>query len=167
MIEINKPTNKNYWVATATDGSVVHIGETNPNQVTTTGLDSLDYTESDNEHLSTVSNYADRFDELPQQGELVEEDKIYRYNDTVIRCIQEHKRTIYEPHQTPALFVFTGNADGSIPLWSDFESFEFQQLPIGTAVIHEGTTYYLIDQGQGFREPGTSAGDFGWSTEEP
>jgi len=105
MIEINKPTNKNYWVATATDGSVVHIGETNPNQVTSTGLDSLDYTESVEEHLLTASQYAETFPDLPPQGEPVEAGVTYNDNGQAVRCVQSHTRTADAVEDIPALFA--------------------------------------------------------------
>jgi hypothetical protein len=43
--------------------------------------------------------------ELPASG-LVEKDKLYKYGEQVIQCIQTHNRTIYTPEQTPALFSF-------------------------------------------------------------
>jgi hypothetical protein len=57
--------------------------------------------------------------------------------------------------------------DGEIPEWSSFASHEFQTMPIGTAVMDNGTVYYLINQGQGFRQPSGPHGHFGWSTTKP
>jgi hypothetical protein len=57
--------------------------------------------------------------------------------------------------------------DGEISEWSSFASHEFQTLPIGTAVMDNGTVYYLINQGQGFRQPSGPHGHFGWSTTKP
>lgn len=41
MRELSKPAQRTYWVARDDDGTVIHTGHTDPDQVTTTGLNTL------------------------------------------------------------------------------------------------------------------------------
>ena len=59
-----------------------------------------------------------------------------------------------------------GNGD-EIPEWSSIASHEFQNLPIGFAVMDEGTKYYLINPAQGHWQPSGPDGHHGWSTQDP
>ncbi len=56
---------------------------------------------------------------------------------------------------------------GTIPEWSSFASHEFQHMAIGTAVMDEGTKYYLINPAQGHWKPSGAHGHHGWSTTQP
>jgi hypothetical protein len=56
---------------------------------------------------------------------------------------------------------------GVIPEWSSFNHWEFQSLPLGTAVMDNGVIYYLINQGHGYHQPSGAHGHFGWSTIQP
>lgn len=105
MPKLEHPANKNFWIARNADDSVVHIGQTNPDQVTVTGLDELNYTEDDAEHLRQASNYADKFPDLPSEGEQVERDQIYNNNGRAVRCIQSHRRTHRDVTEEPALWT--------------------------------------------------------------
>lgn len=96
------------------------------------------------------------------------------------RDLRQHGGEIYrsvidgnttEPGSDPRYWVQEGQklpeVEAQVPNWSDFESHEFQSLDIGTAVIDNNTTYYLVDPGQGHRQPSGEFGHFGWSEEAP
>ncbi len=59
----------------------------------------------------------EQFTELPEIGEWVDADRVYRYGDKMVRCVQGHNRTIYEPEQTPALFIVIEPTGGDYPVW--------------------------------------------------
>ena len=59
------------------------------------------------------------FDNLPSNG-WIEKDKMYNYNNTTILCIQGHDRTIYPPEQTPNLFSFYREDNGTL-VWIENE----------------------------------------------
>jgi len=68
-----------------------------------------------------------------------------------------------EPTNAPTLW----NLDSTqLREWSSYESFEFQNMELGTQVLDEGNTYALINQGQGFRKPSGEFGSFGWELVE-
>lgn len=98
MPEINKPSRTKHWIAIG--NGVVHIGKTNPNQVTTTGLDSL-------EPFNTEEDRFDALDpadlpQLPDVGRVVEEQKAYRYRNRAVISKSPHVR---EQNNNPDLFV--------------------------------------------------------------
>ena len=43
MAEIYKPEQTTYWIAYSNDNQIVHWGETNPESVTTSGMDNFEY----------------------------------------------------------------------------------------------------------------------------
>jgi hypothetical protein len=86
------------------------------------------------------------------------------FNGTTYRVGVGHKS---QADWTPDIVPwFTRELNEGTP-WSNYASHEFQSLPIGTAVTDEGTTYYLINQGQGHRKPSGQFGHFGWSETKP
>lgn len=100
-------------------------------------------------------------------GTLVKKGKLVRHNDKPYICNIEHTvQSDWQPGVAETLW-FTRYPDDVIAEWSSFASHEFQAMPIGTPVMHNDITYYLINQGQGFREPGSQYGHFGWSTTQP
>jgi hypothetical protein len=100
MAEINNPSKRTFWKAT--NGTIVHEGFTDIDQVTTTGQPSI-ISDTD---ASTI------FPALPSSGTLTEGD-IYSYNGGMVQVIQTHERTIYAPEDTPALFyVYRANTEG-------------------------------------------------------
>jgi len=42
---------------------------------------------------------------MPEEGEPVEENKLYKFNNKVYHVVQPHIRTYYDPDETPALFA--------------------------------------------------------------
>lgn len=137
MPEINKPTEATYWVARNADGSVLHHGVTDTNQVTTTGQPTFVYDTEQGEQLAELSNYADQFSVLPDSGEL-QAGEIYRYGDELYAVRQSHSRTEHAPQDVPALFLWY-RSDGSSTNWAAGE-----QVLIGTVRSHDGTDYKCI-----------------------
>ncbi len=52
------------------------------------------------------------------------------------------------------------------PEWSGFESHAFQHMEVGTAVMDDGTVYYLVNPGQGHHQPSGPHGHHGWSEDK-
>ena len=163
MRKIEKPANRTFWAVESTDKSILHQGETNPDQVTETGLNNfLATTEDESEHLSNIAHHVEKFPNLPDEGKEVEKGEIYNDNGTLVKAIQSHTRTHFPTEETPNLFIRAAVL-GVIPEWSSFESFEFQNMDLGRKVRDEGKTYELIDKGQGHRKHSGPDGHFGWS----
>ena len=55
------------------------------------------------EYLTKVSTTI--FPSLPSSGDL-KKGEVYSYNNGAVMVVQDHKRTIYTPEETPALFSF-------------------------------------------------------------
>ena len=94
MIHIEKPNKRTFWKIRSADGSVIHKGITEINQVTSTNME----IESQDSDPSNV------FDPLPESGEL-KEGEIYTWDGKMVRVEQTHDRMHYAPDQTPALFT--------------------------------------------------------------
>ena len=90
-----------------------------------------------------------------------------RWKGVLYKCIISHTTQLdWKPDIATTLWNRTPEP-GEIPEWSSFASHEFQNMEIGTAVMDEGTVYYLIDPGQGHWKPSSNEGHFGWSTTNP
>lgn len=113
MAEIAYPEDTIYWVARNSDGSVLHHGHTEPDQVTTTGQPTF-VVGDETSQLSALAPFVDQFPELPDEGWL-EAGNIYRHDDVLYKVIQSHDRTLYPPHETPALFLFV--SEDEWPAW--------------------------------------------------
>src|SRR5688572_21429379 len=104
MEEINKPQKRTFWKILNPDGSILHSGITEIDQVTTTGQG----------NITSSVNANDVFEPLPAQpGAPLVKGQVYAYNGGMIIVEQTHERTIYAPEDTPALFtVFRANNEG-------------------------------------------------------
>jgi len=136
MPEIAKPERATYFIARNGDGTIVHYGVTQPNQVTTTGQSVLEYTNEEPEYLQLASPYADRFPELPSEGPLAR-GEMYKFGSTVVIVRQDHERTQFDPADTPALFM-TAN---STQYW-----IENEQVYKGTRREYEGQWYEALQR---------------------
>ncbi len=47
----------------------------------------------------------ENFPTIPAIGEKCEKNKVYKYGDNKVKCLQEHDRMHYAPEQTPALWT--------------------------------------------------------------
>jgi len=100
MNNINKPIKRTFWKVNT--GSEEHTGITEPNQVTSTN-----YQIENSDNADTI------FPALPSSGTLTE-GEIYSYQGGMVEVIQTHERTIFEPSETPALFlVYRANTEGA------------------------------------------------------
>lgn len=59
----------------------------------------------------------DKFPALPAIGEWCEKDKIYRYGEKMVKCLQSHYRMHYTPEETPALFLIIEPTGADYPVW--------------------------------------------------
>ncbi len=120
--------------------------------------------ELDDEHIDGYASFFPAW----KVGEAVEVDMRRQHNGVVYKVIQAHTTQVdWQPQDTPALWVRVHDPEGEIPEWSSFASHEFQHMDIGTAVMDEGTKYYLINPAQGHWKPSGAHGHHGWSTEKP
>ena len=87
--------------------------------------------------------------DLPEVGEEVIKDKIYKYSDEditlysgLVICMQTHNRTIYPPMETPALFsFFRKNTD-------DLEWIPNEMVELGWKRWYESKQYEVIQAHQ-------------------
>ncbi len=138
--EINKPTNPTYFLAYSVDGTR-HIGITEPNQVTSTGQETLTYDDDPSAFLDAIKDVETpdliQLPDAPQgteQGEWVDRG-VYQWGDLRVVCIQAHNRTIYEPTETPALFAIQNLTENWIA---------GEQVAVGDERNYEGTTYKCL-----------------------
>ena len=146
MKELKYPENIKYWIVHNEDGSVMHTGITEPNQVTTTGQPVFESADTE-EGLRTIIAGKDvtLFPPIPQEGEQCEEGKIYRYGDDKIKCLQGHTRTHYTPEETPALWLIIPTVTEGYPEWAQ-PTGSHDAYNTGDRVLFEGKTYEsLID----------------------
>ena len=54
---------------------------------------------------------------IPKEGEKCDKDKIYRYGDNKVKCLQEHSRMHFTPEQTPALWLIIPTITEGFPVW--------------------------------------------------
>ena len=98
---IKKPTARTFWKIT--QGEITHEGYTEINQVTSTGDAAI---------ITQSVNPSALYPILPDEGELIE-NAIYSYNGDMLRVVQTHDRTHFEPSETPNLFdVIRPNTEG-------------------------------------------------------
>ena len=132
--EIRKPDSRTFYKFSSTDGLTVHEGYTDIDQVTQSGL----------ANKEASINPAIIYPALPSSG-WIEENISYSYNGDMLRVVQSHNRTHFEPSLTPNLFDITRpNTEGMG--WVKNEKVE-----IGDKRDWEGKTYRAI-QGQTTRE---------------
>ena len=139
MKDLNKPTNKTFWVARNADGSVLHMGETEPHQQTSTGQEVFEYTEDEAEQVQSVYDFINQFPDLPSEGEHVEGGQIYKYGDDAVKARQSHIRTHHAIADVPALFLFVPAPVEGTPQWQ-----AGIQVTVGEEYEYEGVTYTVI-----------------------
>lgn len=138
MSEIAYPETEQHYVARSEDGSVLHVGVTASDQVTTTGQPVLEHTDDINEHLATLSTWSDRFEPLPSTGAWLETGDMYRHGDGVVIVRQSHIRTEHEPADVPALFLVAREPGTGI------EWIAGEQVAVGTRRTYDGVTYQAV-----------------------
>lgn len=75
---------------------------------------------------------------MPEEGERVEENKVYSFEGKNYHVVQPHVRTHYHPDETPALFAVTREDTGSL------EWIENEKVNVGDVRIYEGIEYEVI-----------------------
>lgn len=118
MAEIKYPITKQFWICHNADGSVMHFGETDTNQVTTTGQPVLEGFNTGDELVTHIaSKDIILFPIIPNEGEKCEYLKIYRYGKNKVKCLQEHIRMHFTPEETPALWLIIPSIAQDYPVW--------------------------------------------------
>ena len=143
MIEINKPSAATYYLAKNEDG-VFHIGITDIDQVTTTGMPEFVYSSNEIEFLQQTDAFEIEYNELPEAGEWVERG-IYSHEGKLVICRQAHERTIYPPDETPALFAVYREDAEQVLEWIKFEEVKTGWRRKYNDVIYEVLQSHLTD----------------------
>lgn len=136
MPEISKPEAARFWIARNADGSVLHTGRTDTNQVTTTGQPFLEDLADDQELLSAAATWAGQFPPLPATGEPVEAGELYQHDGGVVMARQSHTRTTHAPSEIPALW--------GIVVPDTTEWAPGQVVAVGDLRTYQGTTYRCV-----------------------
>jgi len=125
--KIEYPTARTFWKIT--QGELIHEGFTNINQVTATG---------DLAIILQSVNPETIYPALPETGWLVE-NVIYSYNGVMLRVVQSHNRTEFDPSETPNLFdIIRANTEG-------MEWVKNEQIEIGDKRNYNNITYQAIN----------------------
>lgn len=83
---------------------------------------------------------------MPQIGEPMVENVLYVWKTGLIKCRQDHNRTIYDPADIPNLFSFyRGEFDED---GNPFEWIKNEEVKLGWKRIYEGVTYEVIQPHQ-------------------
>jgi hypothetical protein len=137
MIEISKPERRSFYVAKRSDDTIVHVGYTDSNQVTTSGLDELIHSPEENVHLGNLSALVGVFPDMPAFGESLQYGEIYVFEGTVYMVRQSHNRTEHDPADVPALFLWHRVSD-------DIDWVAGEQVGIGAHRVYNSVTYSCL-----------------------
>lgn len=145
MSEIAYPATTKRFVARNTDGSVLHVGVTEPQQVTTTGQPVLDQADDENGLLNLLSGFSDQFPPLPAAGSEagLTQGEIYDWNGTLVMVRQSHTRTEHDPADVPALFLVYRPDASDVLEWVSGE-----WVYVGTLRTYGGETYSCLQAHQ-------------------
>jgi hypothetical protein len=102
--EVAFPDGAVFWAAYDSVAGIYHYGVTVPDQVTTTGQPIFDTLRNEMEWLALIAPMPIEFDTLPAIGDTISPRQVYQYDGALIIARQGHRRTIFPPEQTPALF---------------------------------------------------------------
>jgi len=135
---ISLPGTAKWFVARNADGSVLHTGRTDVDQVTATGQPTLDALDNENAFLQALNPFAAKFPALPAAGAELQAGDKYAWNNQVVIVRQSHIRTIDAPNTVPALFGFY-QAGAGVLGWIVGE-----QVMVGDVRSYNGTDYECI-----------------------
>lgn len=138
MPEISKPTESKWWIARNGDGSVLHQGINEPDQVTTTGQPTLDLSDSESEQLQKLTPYVASFQAMPAVGVPVTRGEIYSLSNELFQVRQSHKRTDNPPRDVPALWLWF-RADNTSADWAAGE-----KVAVGSIRVFDKIRYKCI-----------------------
>jgi len=119
-------------------GNVVYLtGKTVLGSITVTS-NSVTFSDDINDFLGLIEDDADQYPPLPVQGELVEAEQVYNYNDTAVICRQTHFRTEHVPEDIPALFIVYREGG------NDLEWVPNEQVYVGDERTYDSIVYVCI-----------------------
>lgn len=136
--KIEKPVHLAYFTARNGDGSVLHRGQTQPNQVTETGQETLEVYDDEAAFLTALGSWADQFPPLPAEGEALTEGDRYAHNGGVVQVRQSHTRTSHAPADVPALFLVAREPGTGI------EWIAGENVALGTQRTYDGKMWQVI-----------------------
>ena len=90
-------------------------------------------------NTAIAANGTEDIPELPEIGQQVLINKLYQSVDGIVKCRQTHNRTIYPPHETPALFSFFRENQTDTLDWIPNE-----EVRRGWARVYDGNTYICL-----------------------
>lgn len=104
-LEINKPAWTKHWLVT--NGTLVHIGRTEIGQVTTTGMPTLESSDSEMGLVDKLQKHSAKIEVLPARG--IKARKAYVYNGEVFITKDEvesiSKGGVCNPTDNPECFT--------------------------------------------------------------
>jgi hypothetical protein len=155
--EINKPGAPTYWFAYSQDGTK-HTGVTEPDQVTTTGQETIVYDANAPKFAAKAdATGVAAFESLPDVGEEVLRNQIYTHEGKTYVCVQSHRRTIDDPSDVPALFS-TARTDGD-PWVQPLGGHD--AYPIDSVVAHDSKRWRSLVEANVW-EPGAAGSELLW-----
>jgi hypothetical protein len=83
-VKINKPSQTTYWVASSP--GVVHYGQTEPNQVTTSGQASFEVCDDEDDQLTKLGPHAAKLPPFPAIGQPADESRVYNQGGNPVKC---------------------------------------------------------------------------------
>jgi len=131
------PTTQTARYIASSAGTFLFDGITCVGECTASPLD-LVYGEGEVAFLAAAKDLQTDYNPLPDQG-FIEAGKIYSYQNRLLICRQSHDRTIYDPADTPALFVVYRVDQSDVLDWIAGERVE-----VGYLRVYGGKTYACI-----------------------
>jgi len=120
-------------------GAVAYTGETRPGELTGVNPEfELVSAEGETAYVELLQSHTDALPVLPDTGWL-EAGEVYVHDGTAVMVRQSHNRTIYDPADTPALFVVYREDAADVLDWVAGES-----VLVGTRRTYDGTVYECI-----------------------
>jgi len=144
--KISKPKNVTYYMAYNTAKRIYHIGFTEPNQLTTSGMPymisdtlEIEYLKKVEEINPDVKSEFTNLQLLPKIGEFIESNTIYLAGDKIVIARKEHIRTVNETINDSNLYIKYDLTANKYPDWTAGE-----EIGIGTIRVYDGVNYQAI-----------------------
>ncbi len=103
--KIEKPARTKFWIARNADGSVLHYGQTEPDQVTESGQPEFAPYDDESDHLAGLSAFPGHFAEAPEKRSDLRAGDYWRIGDRVVRVKTDHNRSWDLPDEVPGKVV--------------------------------------------------------------
>ena len=134
---ISKPTETKWWVARSADGSTLHYGSTEPDQVTTSGQPAFEISDDQGGMLEKLARFSGKFPELKIQDDLYAGD-IYQVKGELFMVRKPHKAVGLKPKDDPSIFLWH-REDSTKDQWVAKE-----KVSVGTVREYLGVVYKCL-----------------------